>query len=157
MQRIIRQFAAFCFFMFITYAPSFVAQPLTSQANMTWYHTLNLPSFLPPDWVFSVVWTILYFFMACSAWMIWKRKGLFSTELYWYYGQLMVNSLYMPFFFGYHLIIESAILIGALLLIVTRTLRLFARVDQYAALLLVPYVTWLCFALVIGISVAYLN
>ena len=157
MERMIRQFGAFIVLIAVTYAPSFIAYPYMTPHNFNWYHSLTKPFFMPPDWVFSVVWTVLYFFMACAAWMIWKKKGFFCKQLSWYYAQLVVNAVYIPAFFGLHLMYGSALILVLLLWLVIKTLRFFAQVDHYAALLLTPYVAWLCFASLLWATTAYLN
>ncbi len=38
-----------------------------------WYASLNKPAFNPPDSLFAPVWTILYFMMGISMFLIWKE------------------------------------------------------------------------------------
>ena len=39
-----------------------------------WFPTLVKPWFSPPSWLFGPVWTILYFLMGLSLYIIWNYK-----------------------------------------------------------------------------------
>lgn len=157
MEKILRQFSAFCVLLGITFIPTFVANQYIEQTNSLWYAQLSKPFFTPPQWVFGTVWTVFYILMACAAWMIWKRRGFLCTPLYFYYLQLCLNGLFMPLFFGYHSLWGSTVLSLILLWAIGRTIRLFARVDHFAALAMVPYIIWVCFACVLNATIAYMN
>jgi tryptophan-rich sensory protein len=61
----------------------------------TWYTTLNLPAWTPPNWLFGPVWTVLYICMGIAAGLVAKapsRKG----------------KKYVLRFFGFHLILNAA-------------------------------------------------
>ncbi len=49
---------------------SFVTVP----AINSWYNLLNKPSFNPPSVIFGPVWTILYFLMGISLFIIWNKN-----------------------------------------------------------------------------------
>ncbi len=157
MQRIFRQLAAFAALLTASFFPSLIAQSFLTETSAAWYEGLHKPFFTPQAWIFGAVWTILYFFMACASWMVWKRRGFFCKELLWFYGQLAVNAFYVPFFFGHHLLVASALLTALLLAMAIYTMRLFVRVDPYAGVLMASSITWLIFALILGICTAYLN
>ena len=48
---------------------------VTRESILTWYVTLNKPSFNPPNWVFAPVWTLLYIMMGVAAGMIWTSNS----------------------------------------------------------------------------------
>ncbi len=157
MKQIIKQFSSYFFLIAITFGASFLGNTYLSANNFFWYDQLIKPNLTPPSWMFSVVWPILYFLMASAAWIIWKRNGFFCKELYWYSGQLIVNALYMPLFFGYHLLLPSSVLIIVLIALITKTVQLFLKVDSYAGLLLMPYLIWSCFAFYLSSGIVLLN
>jgi tryptophan-rich sensory protein len=40
-----------------------------------WYERLAKPSWRPPNWLFAPVWTVLYFAIAVSGWLIWREAS----------------------------------------------------------------------------------
>jgi len=63
----------------------------------------------------------------------------------------------MPLFFGLGRPIASAIDIVALTGLTSYLTYLWNQIDNVAALLMVPYITWLGFATYLNIGVGYLN
>lgn len=76
--------------------------PFTISAIPTWYATLNKPFFSPPNWIFCPVWTLLYFLMGVSFFLIWrqdqKKKKLGIARNY-FFAQLFLNFIWTPIFF----------------------------------------------------------
>lgn len=40
-----------------------------------WFINLQKPSFMPPNWIFGPVWTILYFLMGIALAKLWKERA----------------------------------------------------------------------------------
>lgn len=113
----------------------------------TWYQTLNRSSLTPPDYVFGIVWTILYVMIAVSGWSIWQReyqetallKKLFAS-------QMILNWSWTPLFFTYHFIgaaLACILLITILVLLVT--LKAYKNL-KLVSFLFAPYLGWVLFA-----------
>jgi benzodiazapine receptor len=138
----------------------FLGSFATRGSVTTWYADLSRPSFTPPDWTFGVVWPILYVMMGISAFLIWNM-GFDKTEVKVALGifglQLILNGLWTPIFFGLHLIglalVEIIMMWAAILL----TIISFWKVSKPAALLLLPYIFWVSFAIVLNASLFILN
>ncbi len=124
-----------------------------------WYPTLNRPSFNPPDWVFSPVWTVLYVMIAASGWIAWRnasqerrRPVLLAFGL-----QLFLNFLWSILFFGLKQIgaamVEILLLLGSILW----AIHVFRADSGAAAWLLVPYAAWVGFAAILNGAIWYLN
>ena len=119
-----------------------------------WYADAAHVTWTPPNWVFGVVWTVLYAMIAVSGWLVWleRHRQPVGVALAFYVGQLVLNSLWSPVFFGgYTLIGEPAlwIALGIILLLdlaVAATITLFWPISRPAALLLVPYLIWILYA-----------
>lgn len=126
----------------------------------SWYAAIEKPFFTPPGWVFGPVWTILYVLMGVAAFLVWRR-GLavraVRVALGWFLGQLVLNALWSPVFFGWHRIGLALIVIVLLWAAIVVTLYRFLRVSRVAALLLVPYLLWVSFATVLNTAIWWLN
>ncbi|MCW9707231.1 TspO/MBR family protein [Fodinibius salsisoli] len=124
-----------------------------------WYELLQKPAWTPPDWVFPVVWPILYLLMGISAWFIWKKPStsLFQKEFRWFYLQLLLNALWSWLFFGLHLIglalAEIMLLWGATFTVIV----LFYKKDRIAGILLIPYLIWVSYASALTFAIWQLN
>ena len=123
------------------------------------YILLIQPQWAPPSWVFGPVWTTLYTLMGISAWLVWRRGG-FQTNLValsFFLAQLMVNALWSWLFFAWKLGLWSFIDILLLLALIIATIISFWRIHRFAAMLLVPYLLWVSFALMLNYSLWQLN
>ena len=147
---------AVCICVFIGILASFATQ---SSVN-DWYLTLNKPSFNPPNWVFAPVWASLYIMMGISAGIVWA-KGFYhlwvQTALYHFGFQLMLNATWSFVFFGLKEPFWALIVIIALLILLVLTMRWFKVVSKAAAILLIPYLLWVCFATALNYKIWELN
>ena len=113
-----------------------------------WYADLRRSPFNPPDWVFPVVWTILYALMAIAAWLVWKKKGFLNARipLGLFFLQLILNGLWPWLFFEFHEIGWAFADIVALWIFLALTLASFWVENPPAGVLLVPYLGWISYA-----------
>ena|SRR5690349_403322 len=149
--------------LLVSIALSFVAGAIGSLATTpnipTWYAALEKPFFNPPNWVFGPVWTLLYILMGISLYLVWTAKNKNQkTTAYKLFGlQLVLNALWSIVFFGLHQPWLAVVVIGALLVVLTITIKVFSGYSKAAAWLLVPYIAWVSFATTLNIGVALLN
>ena len=71
--------------------------------------------------------------------------------------QLLINYAWSPAFFAYHKVDLALGMIAAMIVLTLATALLFARIRRAAALLLLPYLAWLCFAGYLTLGIATLN
>ncbi len=110
-----------------------------------WYKTLARPGWTPPDWVFPVVWTTLYLFMAAAAARAHPVAGSGIAMALWS-AQLAVNVLWSPVFFGQQRPRAGLKVLIALWVLVALTMVALFRLDLIAGLLFVPYLVWVTIA-----------
>ncbi|MEV4410880.1 TspO/MBR family protein [Catellatospora sp. NPDC049609] len=120
------------------------------------YAALAQPAWAPPSWLFGPVWTVLYVLIAISGWLVWRRTG-FGPALWVYAGQLVLNALWTPLFFGAGWFGWAFAEITVLWLAIGATVVLFARISRAAAWLLVPYWLWVSFAAALNFAIWQLN
>ena len=68
-------------------------------------------------------------------------------------AQWVLNALWTPIFFGLQQPGWAFIEITILLVLIMATIKVFLKVDQPAALLMVPYAVWVCFAAVLNLTI----
>lgn len=148
------------FFSFlITFAVIIASGLATASSVETWYPILAKPSFNPPTWIYTPVWTLLYILMAISLYQVWKlpvsRER--NIALFFFFLQLFLNFSWSFIFFYFHEIALAALDIVVLWALILVTIFAFARFSKIAAWLLVPYVAWVSFAAILNIAILRLN
>ena len=134
---------------------------VTRASIETWYPTLIKPSFNPPNWIFAPVWTLLYMMMGVAGGLIWSKsdinKNLVKTALWLFAIQLILNALWSYLFFGLHSPMLAGMEIVLLWVMIFATYKQFAKIDNTAAYLMLPYLTWVSFAMILNANIWWLN
>ncbi len=108
-----------------------------------WYDRLEKPRWTPPNWLFPVVWTILYISMTIAAWRVaFTDSPLVPLALALWALQIALNALWTPVFFGLQRLWGGLIVLVMLWAAVVLTTIAFFFVDAVAGWLFVPYVLW---------------
>ena len=144
----------------LTFSAALLGSLFTRNVVGDWYANLNKPFFTPPGWLFGPVWTALYVLMAVSAAMVWDKgldKAAVRIALALFLVQLILNGLWTPLFFGLKMPLLALVEILLLWVAIGLTILAFARVSLVAAVLLLPYILWTCFAAVLNLFIWLLN
>ena len=121
-----------------------------------WYAALRKPPFNPPNWVFAPVWSTLYIMIGVAGWLVWQRDWRSRMMAAWV-GQLALNFIWTPVFFGLQAPAAAlAVIVALLIVIIAFIVRGWSR-DRAAALLFVPYAAWVAFASLLNAAIVYLN
>lgn len=118
-----------------------------------WYEGLSKSSLTPPDYVFGVVWPILYVFIATAGWYVFDEETGWEKGLY--VLQLLLNYSWTPVFFYYQQVGFGLLLIISLSLITSYLVGMLYHVGSKAAILLTPYLLWLYFATYLNYVIWY--
>ena len=124
------------------------------------YNNLKLPPLAPPDYLFGIVWPVLYALIVISAYLIFyklkTRRSEGQNALFYFGIQLILNFIWSIIFFkGYFWL--GVIIILLLDFIVYLCIIKFSKINKWSAFLLIPYFIWIIFATYLSISVAILN
>lgn len=145
----------------LTFLVALAGSLVTTPSIPTWYSYLNKPSFNPPNWLFAPVWTILFFLMALSFYLIWskkvKNKKLKEEAIICFLIQLVLNFLWSLSFFAFHSPAVAFGIIIALWGLILLTILKFKKISKIAAWFLIPYLLWVSFASLLNFSVVLLN
>jgi translocator protein len=131
----------------------------TITSDNSWFSNLVKPSFNPPNWIFGPVWTLLYFLMGISLYLIWVSKKSKNRKigLYLFFTQLILNSLWSILFFGLNNPLFAFVEIILLWVAILLTILYFYKVNKKASYLLIPYILWVTFAAILNLSIFMLN
>ncbi len=133
------------------------------QVNVDWYSSLNMPSIIPPRWIFTPMWIVLYLMIATSVVIILetkvkktnKKDKIIAISLFIING--ILNAIYSILFFGMKSILlaflEQPFLIVSILLLIWCVYR----INKIATYLLIPYLLWVCFGTVLTGITLFMN
>jgi translocator protein len=124
-----------------------------------WFDALQKPPFMPPGWLFGLVWPVLYALLGIAVAMIIaeppsdrRRLGLILFA-----GQLALNFAWSPLFFALHDIRLAKYVIFLMALLAAGAAGQFLRLRKPAGLLMLPYLAWLIFAATLNSTIEALN
>lgn len=121
-----------------------------------WYQTLAKPFFTPPPWIFAPVWTLLYVLIGVAGARTWQRAPASAAMQIWF-GQLILNFLWSPSFFGLKSPLLGLLVVSALLIAIVGFIIWVRPIDRAASLLFAPYAIWVAFASLLNLSILVLN
>ena len=124
-----------------------------------WFADLVKPDIYPPPATFGIVWSLLYLMMGIAAALIAAARNAAERgiALAMFAVQLVLNLAWTPLFFGAHQMTWALYLLIVLDIAVAITVYLFWKVRTRAALLLLPYLAWVCFATLLNWQFLQLN
>ncbi len=142
--------------LLVTFAASGIGGFVTSSFKEPWYSEIILPTFNPPSWVFSPVWTALYILMSVAIWIVWSKTSN-KKILQLYFVHLFFNAIWSVIFFGFHQIFISLIDLGIILVFIIWLMKIYYQINKISFLLMMPYLLWSTYALVLNATIFYLN
>ena len=122
------------------------------------YNTLLKSSLTPPDFVFPLVWCVLYILMGIGLAMVHSKQkpGTQGAGSVWFL-QLAANFLWSPLFFRWQMFGSALLCLIVLWLLVLSMILVFDQTSRTAALLQLPYLLWVTFAGYLNYVVWQLN
>ncbi len=133
--------------MAVCQLPALISTPVV-EPNMAWYHTLATPPLVPPDWLFGVMWGILYVLLGIATVIVfYKGVQTHHRAAVWLLAiQLALNTCWTPVFFGLHNLPLALAVVALMLCEGFFMHRAYAKHSKLAAAMLWPYWLWLGFA-----------
>jgi translocator protein len=136
----------------IVYAVAFLGSLFTSNAvKSDWYQSVK-PTITPPNYIFPIVWTILFFLIALSLYFAWlnsNKKQKNKTALF--YGiNFVLNILWSVFYFGMKNPLVAFIVILLLWVSILSLIIFSKKINKKSSYLLIPYLLWVSFAIVLN-------
>jgi benzodiazapine receptor len=146
--RPLRDLSALVAWLVLCFAVAGLGGYWTAQGVGAWYGGLRKPGWTPPSWIFGPAWSALYASMAVAAWLAWRRRNQAGawSGLVVFGVQFALNLAWSGIFFALR---QPGLAFGEVLLLWAASVAMIlalARVDRWAAGLLVPYLAWVTFA-----------
>ncbi len=128
----------------------------------TWYAQLVKPFFSPPNWLFALVWTTLFFLMGVALYLVLENnnKKLIKQKniaIIIFSIQFFFNVLWSYLFFGLRSPLLGFVGIIILWISIIATIISFYKISKKSAYLLVPYLLWVSFAAILNFTVLIMN
>ncbi|MFN5147915.1 MAG: TspO/MBR family protein [Flavobacteriia bacterium] len=130
-----------------------------SPASNEWYSELNKAPWTPPGWMFGIAWTVIMityaFYMDRVIAMVDRD---FLPKIYILYAlQWVLNVIWNPVFFAWHLPILGAIVIFLLIVVLVSVNIYYSTRNTVNLILLTPYVLWLSVAFSMNLYIVIMN
>jgi len=123
----------------------------------SWYVGLTKPFFVPPNWLFGPVWTLLYAMLGYVGYKLWQSNRNNKKIKRLFLGQLVLNAVWSPVFFGGQEILLALVIIVMLWVLLLKLLITAYPNQRWVCWWLLPYFGWISFASLLNASLAWLN
>lgn len=149
----------FLYSLILVLITAFICSYFTRIGMQNFYHNLQLSALNPPNYVFPIVWTIIYAFLVISFDMILNHTDRNQIRPA---AQIFILNLFLQalwtfiFFYNGYFLVGFAILV-VLDFLTMAMIKIFYDIRQNAGLLLIPYLIWLLFATYLNWSIMDLN
>lgn len=144
--------------LIIVYGVAFLGSLITSPATSSAWYESTITEITPPNWVFPVVWNILFFLIAISLYTAWSnvKKKAEKREIAWVFGiNLTLNVLWSVIFFGFKFLELAFFELLILWLSIIAMIYATYKIKPIASYLLIPYLIWVSFAGVLNYVIAF--
>ena len=121
-----------------------------------WYETLNKPSWVPPNWMFPVVWSSIYILISFAGGRMAGIDGSGVALAFWAM-QAGFSTLWTPVFFGLRRFRAAVGVIVILWLSVLGATITHFQLDFWAGAAFVPYLIWVSVAGLLNVAMVRLN
>ena len=149
----------YAFWILFTEAVGLLSGWLTRESTQIYTRVIERPPLSPPAIVFPIVWTILFALMGIGAARIYlaPASNARSCSLRLFLLQLVFNFFWSIIFFNFQRFGFALLWLIVLWVLILLMILSFRKVDRLAALLQIPYLLWVTFALYLNFGVWLLN
>ncbi|MFA5992457.1 MAG: TspO/MBR family protein [Candidatus Pacearchaeota archaeon] len=140
--------------LLIVAAVAFIGGMFTDTGS--WYDSIK-PSITPPNFVFPIAWSIIFFLISLSLYFAWTgSKDGEKVNVGILFGINLFFNIFWSFLFFYIKNVKLAFLEILILWISIAILFLYClKVDRKASWLLLPYLAWVSFATFLNYLMAF--
>lgn len=131
---------------------------LITKSAMEQFYKLDQPPLSPPQWLFPVVWTILYILMGISLYIVLEKgqKNLYEARKLFYY-KLIINFMWTIFFFNFNWYLFAFFWLLLLWIMIMVMIKRFLKISKVAVWMNIPQLLWVTFAGYLNLGIWWLN
>jgi translocator protein len=132
--------------LLIVFGTALIGSIFTSQnTSSEWYQSIK-PAITPPNYVFPIVWNILFFLIAISLYLSWTNTKNKKPIIIVFGINLILNALWSYLYFGIQRPDLAFIELIVLWLSITAMIYTTYKINKISSYLLIPYLLWVSFA-----------
>lgn len=137
-------------------------QERTVYGEDKWYRKLKKPAYTAPEWLFKIIWPIMYGLVTASNWVLWKAgtndEALYHTSLGLYCAQMVLSGGWVVLFFLLHFPELAAIDLSFLwIIVIIKSVILGVQKLWISLGLFIPFVIWVTYSMYLNIGIVLLN
>lgn len=147
----------FCFLLVFLLLGGIGSIFTSKNTDTIWYYSIKT-SITPPNWVFPVVWNILFILITFSLYYAWinsKNKKQKTKVIFLFGINFILNIWWSVLFFGLKLTQIAFFEIILLWLSILAVILGVNDISKKSSWLLLPYLIWVAFASILNILVAF--
>jgi len=137
----------------VVFGIAYIGSMFTSSAvQSSWYQEIK-PSLTPPNYVFPIVWNVLFLLIALSlafSWIHSKSKKEKRSIMIAFGINLILNALWSVLYFGLRQPLWAFFEIILILISIIYMIIITRKIYMKSAWMLVPYLIWVSFAAVLN-------
>lgn len=113
-----------------------------------WYSELIKSKFNPPNYIFKIVWPILYITLFISFLLIYTNKkcNKYCNEISFFILHLFFNLIWAPIFFIFKNITLALFINFLIFVTLILVICKFYKINKLSSIILFPYLFWIIFA-----------
>lgn len=126
-------------------------------SSSAWYQGLAKAPWTPPGWVFGSAWALIMICFAFYMASAWKSVANYKMLLILFIVQWILNIMWNPTFFNFHLVLPGLIIISLLTILVFYFFFNYYSSLKGISFLLLPYMIWLLIATSLNAYILFNN
>ena len=148
----------FLFSAFLVVITGGLCSYFTNWGITNWYGFIPAVAYTPPNYVFSIAWSLIYAGLTISYWRVLNT----TSEDKKYAGslfllQLILQIVWCFLFFYKGMVLAGFVVILWLIFTVLRMIKVFTKIDMTAGVLNYFYILYISFAAFLNLSFMYAN
>lgn len=137
---------------------AYLSSVFSRYGTQEWYQTLPKPIIVPPDYIFSIVWTLLYALLIIATYTALNKSQtlLHNNANDLFLAQAFLQILWCFVFFAQGYLAFGLAIILILDLAIFKMTHLYYKLNKLSAYMLFPLCAWISFATVINLVYVWL-